>query len=106
MRWITLQRRLGGIKMVRPYQKSLLLGTLGLVIAACAQGAPPSNSRGICLSTYRAFQVELDAAARAKNDGDNVVALYHSNGASMNLDILLARGCCHYSDTCPAFVAL
>lgn len=80
----------------------LALVGLCLTLAACQGQATDST----CHALYAAFASELDMAIAARRDDDSVGALYHLDGAQMNLDVLLARGCCRLGDTCPAMISL
>lgn len=57
----------------------------------------------MCLMAHEAFSREVDAAIAARAN-DPTGALLHSQAAQMNLDILLEKKCCRFSETCPALV--
>ncbi len=74
------------------------------LVAGCAQ-TPPAPLE-TCRLLYQSFSTELQLAIEARRSADPLGALYHSDGAQMNLDVLLERDCCRFSDTCPAMIQL
>lgn len=92
--------------MIFTMTRFLFLAVATLSIGACDQlraGNPPAN-RTSCLILWQSFESEIRLAQMAREAGDAASAQYHVTGAQMNLDVLLGRACCRFSDTCPAAV--
>lgn len=62
----------------------------------------PQASIESCSMTYDEFSSTVRKAIRA----DRIDSLYYTQIANMNLQILIAKGCCKFSETCPALVSV
>jgi hypothetical protein len=92
---------------------AVLLGALSL--SACNQRAQADLV--LCQSIYSQFANSTQKAIAARNGAEtlavgndgiiNTDAADHAHQlafAQMNLDLLLARGCCRFQETCPAII--
>lgn len=83
--------------------KTLLLITSILLLTGCffdKKADNPQASQESCQMVLMTFKDQMKSAGAA----DGVDKLYYAQIAQMNLHVLLARGCCKYSNTCPVMI--
>ncbi len=69
------------------------------LVTAC-KAETPQASHELCKFTFMVFEENMTKASEI----EGVEKLYHTQMAHMNIDVMLAKGCCKYSDTCPAAI--
>lgn len=79
--------------------RAISLLAMTILISAC-KAETPQASHELCTFTWMAFEENMNLA----RENQGFEKIYYAELTSMNVDLLLAKGCCKYSDTCPAAV--
>lgn len=72
----------------------------GIIFFLSVIGCDYETKHKMCIMTYNDFSDAVRTMTTLEEQP--IEKLYYSNIAAMNLQILMHKNCCKWSDTCPA----